>query len=88
MTGAGVPAAGAAGLPAIGVDVGGTKVAAGLVGPGGEVLGTASRPTPGTSVHETEDAVLAVVTELAERHGPPAAVGVGAAGWPRRSAAP
>ena len=85
MTGAGVPAAGAAGPPAIGVDVGGTKVAGGLVGPDGEVLDTASRRTPGTSVHDTEDAIVAVVSELVGRHGPPAAVGVGAAGWFDRS---
>ncbi|MBM7804841.1 glucokinase [Geodermatophilus bullaregiensis] len=71
-----------AGLPALGVDVGGTKVAGGVVAPDGTVLETARRSTPTASVGETEAAVAAVVEELAGRHGGPlAAVGVGAAGW-------
>jgi glucokinase len=74
--------AGAGGLPAIGVDVGGTKVAGGLVGPDGTVLDSARRATPGTSVGDTEDAIVAVVEELAARAGrPTAGIGVGAAGW-------
>jgi glucokinase len=71
-----------AGLPALGVDVGGTKVAGGVVAPDGTVLATARRSTPTASVGETEAAVAEVVTELAGGHGEPlAAVGVGAAGW-------
>ncbi|PRY50482.1 glucokinase [Geodermatophilus tzadiensis] len=74
--------AGPAALPALGVDVGGTKVAGGVVAPDGTVLDTARRSTPTASVAETEAAVADVVTELAGAHGGPlAAVGVGAAGW-------
>ncbi|HEX2073305.1 MAG TPA: ROK family protein [Geodermatophilus sp.] len=73
---------GAADLPALGIDIGGTKVAGGVVAPDGTVLDTARRGTPGGSVAETEDAIVAVVEELADRHGGPlVGVGVGAAGW-------
>jgi glucokinase len=66
----------------IGVDVGGTKVAGGVVAPDGTVLATARRATPGSSVRETEDAIAAVVEVLARGHdGPLVGVGVGAAGW-------
>jgi glucokinase len=75
-----------AGLPAVGVDIGGTKVAGGVVAPDGVVLVTARRATPGTSVSETEDAIVAVVEEVTARHGGDiAGVGVGAAGWFDRS---
>ncbi|GHE13211.1 ROK family glucokinase [Klenkia taihuensis] len=69
-------------LPALGIDIGGTKVAGGVVAPDGTITDTARRATPGTSVRATEDAIAAVVEELAERHGGPlVGVGVGAAGW-------
>ena len=72
----------AADLPALGIDVGGTKVAGGVVAPDGTVLATARRATPGSSVQETEDAIAAVVEVLARGHGGPlVGVGVGAAGW-------
>jgi glucokinase len=66
---------------AIGVDVGGTKIAAGLVTVGGAVLATARRPTPSSD----SDAVLAlvadVVEELVQSAGEPiVGVGVGVAG--------
>jgi glucokinase len=78
VTTAGDPAA----LPAVGVDIGGTKVAGGLVAPDGTITDTARRATPGSSVADTEDAIVAVVEELAQRHGGPlVGVGVGAAGW-------
>jgi glucokinase len=71
-----------AALPALGIDIGGTKVAGGLVAPDGAVLATARRATPGASVEETEDAIVAVVEEIAREHGRPVVgVGVGAAGW-------
>jgi glucokinase len=77
-----VTAPAAAGLAALGIDIGGTKVAGGAVAPDGTVLDTARRATPGSSVSETEDAIAAVVEELAGRHGAPVVgVGVGAAGW-------
>jgi glucokinase len=76
----GDPAAGD--LPALGIDIGGTKVAGGVVAPDGTILDTARRATPGRSVEATEDAIAAVVDELADRHGGPlVGVGVGAAGW-------
>lgn len=69
-------------LPAVGIDIGGTKVAGGLVAPDGTVLDTARRATPGSSVVETEDAIVAVVEELTARAaGPVVGVGIGAAGW-------
>ena len=75
-----------AALPALGIDIGGTKVAAGIVGRDGTVLATARRATPGASVAETEDAIAAVVQELSARHdGPLVGVGIGAAGWFDRS---
>jgi len=74
--------AAAADLAALGVDIGGTKVAGGVVAPDGTVLATARRATPGTSVRETEDAIAAVVDELAAgQEGDLVGVGVGAAGW-------
>ena len=73
---------GAALLPAVGVDIGGTKVAGGLVAADGTVLDTARRATPGASVADTEDAIVAVVTELVGRSpAPVAGAGIGAAGW-------
>ncbi|MGY1807492.1 ROK family glucokinase [Blastococcus sp. SYSU D00669] len=72
----------AAQQPAVGVDIGGTKVAGGLVAPDGRVLDTARRATPGASVTETEDAIAGVVADLLGRaEGPVVGVGVGAAGW-------
>jgi glucokinase len=69
-------------LPAVGVDIGGTKVAGGLVAVDGTVVDTARRATPGASVTDTEDAIVAVVTELVGRSaGPVAGAGIGAAGW-------
>jgi glucokinase len=72
----------AAELPALGIDIGGTKVAGGVVAPDGTILSTARRATPGSSVSDTEDAIAAVVEELAAGHdGDLVGVGIGAAGW-------
>ncbi|RBY88449.1 ROK family protein [Blastococcus sp. TF02A-26] len=72
--------------PAVGVDIGGTKVAGGLVTADGAVLRTARRGTPGGSPVETEDAIVAVVEELTgAADEAPVGVGVGAAGWFDRS---
>ena len=65
---------------AIGVDIGGSKVAAGVVDDTGLVIDREWRETPGDDVAQTESVIVAVVTALAARHDV-AAVGVGAAGW-------
>jgi glucokinase len=65
---------------AIGVDIGGTKIAAGVVDPDGLVIETIRRATPGHDVKETEDVIAEVVNELSARHDV-SAVGIGAAGW-------
>lgn len=65
---------------AIGVDIGGTKVSAGVVDDDGRVVDRELRPTPGHDVAETEAIIVEVVKELAARHEV-TAVGVGAAGW-------
>lgn len=64
----------------IGVDVGGTKIAAGLVDPDGKVLRTARRETPASKVDATADAIAGLVADL--RDGEEVeAVGIGAAGF-------
>lgn len=65
---------------AIGVDIGGTKVAAGVVDEQGRVLDRERRETPGADAVATESTIVEVVSALAERHRV-AAVGIGAAGW-------
>src|SRR5579862_7461991 len=65
---------------AIGVDIGGTKVAAGVVDERGRVIDREWRDTPGTDVAATEDVIVEVVHALAGRHAI-SAVGIGAAGW-------
>jgi len=65
---------------AIGVDIGGTKIAGGVVDDVGRVIDMTRRGTPGHDVHMTEAAIADVVKELSARHQI-AAVGVGAAGW-------
>lgn len=64
----------------IGVDVGGTKVAAGVVNTAGRVLLETRRETPAEDVARTRDVIVEVVKELAAEY-PIDAVGIGAAGW-------
>jgi glucokinase len=64
----------------IGVDIGGTKIAAGVVNEEGEILTRVRRETPATDVSAIEDAVVSAVTEL-RRDFEVEAVGVGAAGF-------
>ncbi len=64
----------------IGVDIGGTKVAAGVVDDAGEILNKITRPTPSHSPEAVEDAIVACVRELSLSHAV-ASVGIGAAGW-------
>jgi glucokinase len=65
---------------AIGVDIGGTKVAAGVVDDAGHVIDIERRQTPGHDIAETERVIAEVVGVLAKRHDV-VAVGIGAAGW-------
>ncbi|MCW2622516.1 MAG: glucokinase, family [Frankiales bacterium] len=64
----------------IGVDVGGTKVAAGVVDEDGNILARTRRPTPGISPREVEDTIAAVVADLRISYAVEA-VGIGAAGF-------
>jgi glucokinase len=64
----------------IGVDVGGTKVLAGVVDEDGVILSKSRRPTPSTSPTETADAIAAAVSEFRDEYEIEA-VGIGAAGW-------
>ena len=64
----------------IGVDIGGTKVAAGVVDTGGQVVARVQRPTPSHSPAAVEDAICAAIAELTT-HYEVGAVGIGAAGW-------
>ena len=65
---------------AIGVDIGGTKVAGGVVDDGGQVIDQERRETPGRDIAGTESTIVEVVHALAGRHRV-SAVGIGAAGW-------
>jgi glucokinase len=65
---------------AIGVDVGGTKVAAGVVDDDGHILARLRRPTPSLSPADTAATVAELVAQLRDGH-PVAAVGIGAAGF-------
>jgi len=70
----------------LGIDIGGTKIAGGLVDDAGTVLDCVRRETPGHAVAAVEQAIVGVVDELCERavsgsYGRCIAVGIGAAGW-------
>ncbi|EFC79947.1 ROK family glucokinase [Parafrankia sp. EUN1f] len=65
---------------AIGVDIGGTKVAAGVVDAQGTVLASTRRPTPSHDPAEVAEVVVELVAELRQSFEI-RAVGVGAAGW-------
>lgn len=68
-------------MPAVGVDVGGTKLAAGLVAPDGSVLARRRVQTPPEGGPAVAAAIGTVVRELwAEADAGPGPVGVGAAG--------
>ncbi|WP_040692834.1 ROK family protein, partial [Nocardiopsis prasina] len=66
----------------IGVDIGGSKVAAGVVTPGGSILARSRAETPDRSKSPeiVEDTIAGIVAEL-RRDYPVRAVGVGAAGF-------
>jgi len=65
---------------AIGVDVGGTKVAAGVVDEDGRIIAKLKRSTPAASPPRTEQAIADAVSELLACHQV-AAIGLGAAGF-------
>ncbi len=64
----------------IGIDIGGTKVAAGVVDEQGLVLERRQLPTPSHSPQAVEEAIVGLVAQLGARHRV-ASVGIGAAGW-------
>jgi glucokinase len=64
----------------IGVDIGGTKVLAGVVDPDGNVLTQARRETPAEDVPRMLERVVEVINDLRAAHEVEA-VGIGAAGW-------
>ena len=64
----------------IGVDVGGTKVAAAVVDDQGAIVEKSKRPTPSTDAEKTAAAIAEAVDELTEKHEVEA-VGLGAAGF-------
>jgi glucokinase len=65
----------------IGVDVGGTKVAAGVVDEHGQILEKVRRPTPSTNPQETAEVIAEVVGLLKDKYEDVVAVGLGAAGF-------
>jgi glucokinase len=65
----------------IGVDVGGTKVAAGVVDDRGQIIEKIRRPTPSTSPQETAEVIVEVVDLLKGKFEGVEAVGLGAAGF-------
>jgi glucokinase len=65
---------------AVGVDIGGTKVAAGVVDEAGRVLRRTRRQTPSRDPQAVEDTIVEVVADLRAHH-PVVAVGIGAAGF-------
>jgi glucokinase len=64
----------------IGIDIGGTKVAAGVVDEAGTILRRLQRPTPSRSPAAVENAIVESVEELSQGLAI-GAVGIGAAGW-------
>ncbi|MEE2569586.1 ROK family glucokinase [Pseudarthrobacter sp. J64] len=65
---------------AIGIDIGGTKVAAGVVDAGGRILSEARRSTPGGDPRAVENVIVELVAELSAQYRV-GSVGIGAAGW-------
>lgn len=65
----------------IGIDVGGTKVAGGVVDEHGTVLASTRRPTPADDQAGTRDTIVEVAAELAAQYPQATAIGIGAAAW-------
>jgi glucokinase len=64
----------------IGVDIGGTKIAAGVVDPDGTIVAGTRRDTPADDPHQTAGVIADAIRELAADHEV-VAVGLGAAGF-------
>jgi glucokinase len=64
----------------IGVDIGGTKVAAGVVDPRGNIVAATRRDTPADDPHQTAGVIADAIRELAADHEV-VGVGLGAAGF-------
>lgn len=69
-------------VPTVGIDIGGTKVMAGVVDADGNILERMRAETPDKSKSPkvVEDTITELVLDLSERHDVHA-VGIGAAGW-------
>lgn len=65
---------------AIGVDVGGTKIAAGVVDEQGQIVAELRRPTPASSTARTAAEIADMAGILAREHGA-TSIGIGAAGF-------
>ena len=65
---------------AIGVDIGGTKIAAGVVDQEGTIVASTRRDTPGDDPSKTLDAIADAIRELTSKHAC-VGVGLGAAGF-------
>ncbi|MET1133845.1 MAG: ROK family protein [Aeromicrobium sp.] len=65
---------------AVGIDVGGTKIAGGVVDEDGRILARTQRATPGTDPAAVLDAITGIVEEFRGQYAV-RAVGVGAAGY-------
>ena len=68
----------------IGVDVGGTKIAAGVVDEKGAIIEMVKRPTPAANASGTIEVISEAVRELLSRHKIEA-IGIGAAGFVEES---
>jgi glucokinase len=64
----------------VGVDIGGTKVAAGVVDVHGQILAEARRATPGQDPRAVESVITDLVRELSADYRI-RSIGIGAAGW-------
>lgn len=71
---------------ACGIDVGGTKIAGGVVDLDGVIIEELRVESPATDAEAIEEAIAGLVTQLRERH-PIETVGVGAAGYVDKSRA-
>lgn len=69
-------------VPTVGIDIGGTKVMAGVVDADGNILEQLRTETPDKSKSPkvVEDTIVELVLDLSDRHDVHA-VGIGAAGW-------